>query len=65
MTADKTHAVILGACFIEFGDRTVGRVDVDFLSGPSVTAPFIAQSMEGATQKQEFGASRRAWWFGG
>ena len=54
-----------GSCFIEFGDRTVGRVDVDFLSGPSVTAPFTEPSLEGASQKQEFGASRRAWWFGG
>jgi sulfide:quinone oxidoreductase len=53
-----------GSCFIEFGDRTVGRVDVDFLTGPSVTAPFIPQSLQGAREKDDFGASRRARWFG-
>ncbi len=53
-----------GSCFIEFGDRKVGRVDVDFLTGPSVTAPFTAASFQGAEEKQEFGASRRARWFG-
>jgi sulfide:quinone oxidoreductase len=54
-----------GACFIEFGDRRVGRVDVDFLSGPSVTAPFTEASLQGAEEKKEFAASRRALWFGG
>ena len=53
-----------GACFIEFGDGSVGRVDVDFLTGPSVIAPFTAQSIQGAEEKQAFGASRRAFWFG-
>jgi sulfide:quinone oxidoreductase len=52
-----------GACFIEFGDRKVGRVDVDFLSGPSVTAPFTEASLQGAEEKQEFAASRRQAWF--
>ena len=40
--------------------RKVGRVDVDFLTGPSVTAPFTAQSLQGAEEKKEFAASRRA-----
>jgi sulfide:quinone oxidoreductase len=53
-----------GSCFIEFGDRTVGRVDVDFLTGPSVTAPFTAPSLQGAEEKNEFAASRRRLWFG-
>lgn len=53
-----------GSCFIEFGDHRVGRVDVDFLTGPSVTAPFTPQSLEGAAEKQEFAASRRRLWFG-
>jgi sulfide:quinone oxidoreductase len=52
-----------GSCFIEFGDRTVGRVDVDFLTGPSVTAPFTAPSMQGAEEKKEFAASRKKAWF--
>ena len=52
-----------GSCFIEFGDHRVGRVDVDFLSGPSVTAPFTEASLQGAEEKQEFAASRRKFWF--
>lgn len=53
-----------GSCFIEFGDRRVGRVDVDFLTGPSVTAPFTEPSLRGAEEKNEFAASRRRSWFG-
>jgi len=52
-----------GACFIEFGDQKVGRVDVDFLTGPSVTAPFTEASLQGAEEKKEFAASRRRFWF--
>jgi sulfide:quinone oxidoreductase len=54
-----------GACFIEFGDHKVGRVDVDFLTGPSVTAPYTAASLQGAEEKKEFAASRRRFWFAG
>lgn len=53
-----------GSCFIEFGEHKVGRVDVDFLSGPAVTAPFTPPSTQGAEEKREFAASRRALWFG-
>ena len=53
-----------GSCFIEFGDGSVGRVDVDFLTGPSVVAPFTAQTIQGAEEKQAFAASRRRLWFG-
>ena len=52
-----------GACFIEFGDNKVGRVDVDFLTGPSVTAPYTEASIQGAEDKKEFAASRRKLWF--
>ncbi|MDP9236605.1 MAG: NAD(P)/FAD-dependent oxidoreductase [Chloroflexota bacterium] len=54
-----------GSCFIEFGDHRVGRVDVDFLTGPSVVAPFTEASLQGAEEKKEFASSRRARWFGG
>ena len=53
-----------GSCFIEFGDHKVGRVDADFLTGPSVVAPFTEASLEGAEEKREFASSRRARWFG-
>jgi sulfide:quinone oxidoreductase len=52
-----------GACFIEFGDNNVGRVDVDFLTGPSVSAPYTAASPQGAKEKKEFAAFRRKFWF--
>jgi sulfide:quinone oxidoreductase len=54
----------LGSCYIEFGGGRVGRVDVDFLSGPKPTGTFQAPSSALVTEKQEFGASRRARWFG-
>jgi sulfide:quinone oxidoreductase len=54
----------LGSCYIEFGGGRVGRVDVDFLSGPKPTGTFHEPSLELVAQKQEFGASRRARWFG-
>jgi sulfide:quinone oxidoreductase len=54
----------LGSCYIEFGSGHVGRVDVDFLSGPKPTGTFQAPSTAIAAEKQRFGASRRARWFG-
>jgi sulfide:quinone oxidoreductase len=53
-----------GACYIEFGDHKVGRVDVDFLTGPSVVAPYTEASLEGAEDKKEFASTRRQRWFG-
>lgn len=53
-----------GACYIEFGGGQVGRVDVDFLSGPSPTASYIESSIALVGEKQHFGASRRSRWFG-
>jgi sulfide:quinone oxidoreductase len=53
-----------GSCYIEFGERRVGRVDADFLTGPSVTAPFTVPSLEVARQKAEFAATRRSRWYG-
>jgi len=53
-----------GSCYIEFGAGRVGRVDVDFLSGPKPTGTFRAPSVEVAEEKKHFGSSRRARWFG-
>ena len=52
-----------GSCYIEFGAGRVGRVDVDFLSGPKPTGTFQEPSRELVAEKQQFGASRRARWF--
>ena len=54
----------LGSCYIEFGQGKVGRVDVDFLSGPKPTGTYQAPSEALVAEKREFGASRRARWFG-
>jgi hypothetical protein len=40
-----------GSCHIEFGAGLVGKVDVDFLSGPSSMAPFLGPSRELAWEK--------------
>ena len=54
-----------GACWIEFGDHEVGRVDVDFFSTPGhPTGSFTEPSAAMAVEKAEFGSSRRARWFG-
>ena len=52
-----------GACYIEFGAGSVGRVDVDFLSGPKPTGTFTQPSPELVADKLHFGASRRLRWF--
>jgi sulfide:quinone oxidoreductase len=52
-----------GACYVEFGAGRVGRIDVDFLSGPKPTGTFKEPSGELVAEKKHFGASRRARWF--
>lgn len=54
-----------GSCYIEFGAGRVGRVDVDFLSGPKPTGSFHEPSLELGAEKEHFGSSRSARWFGG
>ena len=53
-----------GSCYVEFGDHQVGRVDVDFLSGPKPTGTFQAPSAALVAEKAHFGSSRIARWFG-
>jgi sulfide:quinone oxidoreductase len=61
--ADGVHAGT-GSCYIEFGAGRIGRVDIDFLSGPSPTGVYQAPSTALRADKQLFGSSRRARWFG-
>jgi sulfide:quinone oxidoreductase len=53
-----------GSCYVEFGDHQVGRVDVDFLSGPKPTGTFHAPSERLVVEKATFGSSRVQRWFG-
>ena len=52
-----------GSCCIEFGAGRVGRVDVDFFSGPKPTGTFAEPSAELVAEKEHFGSSRKARWF--
>jgi len=53
-----------GTCYIEFGGGRIGKVEVDFFSGPQPTGNYYEPSVSLRTDKQHFGASRRARWFG-
>ena len=53
-----------GSCYLEFGEDRIARVDIDFLSGPEKTGVFNAPSLELRAEKNEFGSSRKARWFG-
>ncbi|HEV2360708.1 MAG TPA: FAD-dependent oxidoreductase [Acidimicrobiales bacterium] len=53
-----------GVCYVEMGGQAIGRVDVDFLTGPAPTALYGAPTLETAEEKREFGAIRRRRWFG-
>jgi sulfide:quinone oxidoreductase len=53
-----------GTCYVEFGGGRIGRVDVDFLSGPRPTGTFQGPSVALHVEKEHFGSSRRSRWFG-
>ncbi len=53
-----------GSCYVEFGGDRVGRVDVDFFSGPKPTGSFAEPSVALVEEKRLFGSSRRFRWFG-
>jgi sulfide:quinone oxidoreductase len=53
-----------GSCYIEFGASRIGRVDVDFFSGPAPTGVYHEPSVALRADKEHFGSSRRARWFG-
>ena len=53
-----------GICYAEFGAGLVGKVEVSFLRGEGPEAQRHDPSREYALEKQQFGATRRARWFG-
>ena len=53
-----------GICYVEFGDGRVGQVNVDFFSGPSPFGTYTEASTELVADKEYFGSSRVARWFG-
>jgi sulfide:quinone oxidoreductase len=53
-----------GICYAEFGAGLVSKVEVNFLRGDSPEAERYDPSRRYALEKEEFGATRRARWFG-
>jgi sulfide:quinone oxidoreductase len=53
-----------GSCYIEFGGGLVGKVEANFLGGPTPTARLVGPSRELAADKVEFASTRRERWFG-
>ena len=53
-----------GICYVEFGDGRVGKVNVDFFSGASPFGSYTEASVDLVADKQYFGSSREARWFG-
>ena len=54
----------LGSCYVEFGDKLVGRMDANFFPGITPTAPFVGPSEAVARDKVEFVTKRRRRWLG-
>jgi sulfide:quinone oxidoreductase len=53
-----------GTCYIEFGGGRIGKVEVDFFSGPKPTGTYYEPSVGLRIDKEQFGSSRRTRWFG-
>ena len=53
-----------GICYVEFGDGRVGKVNVDFFSGPSPFGTYTEASADLVADKEYFGSSRVSRWFG-
>jgi sulfide:quinone oxidoreductase len=53
-----------GICYAEFGGGLVSKVEVNFLRGEGPDARRYDPSREYALEKEQFGATRRARWFG-
>ncbi len=52
-----------GICYLEFGEDTVAKVDVTFLSGQAPVGDIEGPSELIAGEKHEFGTSRVRRWF--
>lgn len=54
----------VAACYVEFGGGTVGKVNVQFLTGPEPSGTFTPPTVATAKEKEAFASSRAARWFG-
>jgi sulfide:quinone oxidoreductase len=53
-----------GVCYIEFGGGRIGQVSVNFLSQPHAVGKYGGASTALVQEKEHFGTTRRARWFG-
>jgi sulfide:quinone oxidoreductase len=53
-----------GTCYVEFGDGVVGKMEVNFLGGPTPASRVLGSSREFAAEKEAFASTRRQSWFG-
>jgi sulfide:quinone oxidoreductase len=53
-----------GSCYIEYGSGKIGRVDIDFSDPENPTGVYHEPSVALRADKDNFGSSRRARWFG-
>jgi len=53
-----------GHCYIEFGEKQVAEISVNFLGGPKPTSHYIGTTPEGVANKRAFGSARANRWFG-
>jgi sulfide:quinone oxidoreductase len=53
----------VGACFLEFGEGNVAKIETDFFSGPSPTVNFVGPSPAFKPDKARFADERIARWF--
>lgn len=53
-----------GGCYIEFGGGRVGKVEANFLGGPTPTARLVVPTRALAEEKSAFASTRRERWFG-
>ncbi|WP_192181004.1 NAD(P)/FAD-dependent oxidoreductase [Mesorhizobium amorphae] len=63
-TGNGTQYDGFGTCYIEFGGGRIGKVEVDFFSGPKPTGTYHEPSVALRADKEVFKSSRRARWFG-
>jgi sulfide:quinone oxidoreductase len=63
--SDERHLyAATGSCYVELGGGRLGRMDLDFYSGPKLKSVYYEPSAAWRDDKRKFGASRRARWFG-
>ncbi len=54
----------VASCYVEFGGDMVGKVDIEFLTGPEPTGTFTPPSAAIAEEKGAFASTRAQRWFG-